>query len=87
MAVLVTMSAAGMDTSAYDQTAEKLTAVIKKQPGFIGHVACETPDGMSVAEVWATREQFDRWFEENVKPNVPFDIKPEIIDAYNLIQP
>lgn len=87
MAVLVRMSASGMETSNYDQASQGLSALVKQQPGFIMHVAYETPDGMSVGEVWESREQYEKWFDENVKPNVPFDIKQEVIELHNVIQP
>jgi hypothetical protein len=52
MAILARMSAAGMDLSNYDQAGEGLTELVKKQPGFIIHVAYKTPDGVGVGEVW-----------------------------------
>ncbi len=87
MAVLARMSAAGMDLSNYDQAGEGLTELVKKQPGFIIHVAYKTPDGVGVGEVWESGEQSDKFFNENVKPNVPFEIKREVIELHNLVQP
>jgi hypothetical protein len=87
MAVLARMSAAGMDLSNYDQAGEGLTELVKKQPGFIIHVAYKTPDGVGVGEVWESREQSEKFFNENVKPNVPFEIKREVIELHNLVQP
>jgi len=87
MAVLARMSAAGMDLSNYDQAGEGLTELVKKQPGFIIHVAYKAPDGVGVGEVWESREQSEKFFNENVKPNVPFEIKREVIELHNLVQP
>jgi hypothetical protein len=87
MAILARMSAAGMDLSNYDQAGEGLTELVKKQPGFIIHVAYKTPDGVGVGEVWESREQSDKFFNENVKPNVPFEIQREVIELHNLVQP
>jgi len=87
MAVLVRMSAAGMDLSNYDQAGEGLTELVRKQPGFIIHVAYKTPDGVGVGEVWESSEQSEKFFNENVKPNVPFEIKREVIELHNLVQP
>jgi hypothetical protein len=87
MAVLARMSAVGMDLSNYDQAGEGLTELVKKQPGFIIHVAYKTPDGVGVGEVWESREQSEKFFNENVKPNVPFEIKREVIELHNLVQP
>ena len=87
MTVLVRMSAAGMKTSNYDEASAQLTELVQKQPGFMMHVSYKTPDGMGVGEVWESREQYETWFNENVKPNVPFDIKQEFIEVHNVIQP
>jgi hypothetical protein len=87
MALLARMSAVGMDLSNYDQAGEGLTELVKKQPGFIIHVAYKTPDGVGVGEVWESREQSEKFFNENVKPNVPFEIKREVIELHNLVQP
>lgn len=35
---------------------------------------------MGVSEVWKSRQQYEKWFDENVKPNVPFEIKQEVIE-------
>jgi len=87
MAVLVRMSATGMETSNYDEASQGLTELVKKQPGFVMHVAYKTSDGMGVGEVWDSRQQYEKWFDENVKPNVPFEIKQEVIELHNVIQP
>jgi hypothetical protein len=87
MAILVRMSASEMETSNYDEASQGLTELVKKQPGFVIHVAYKTADGMGVGEVWESRQQYEKWFDENVKPNVPFEIKQEFIELHNVIQP
>jgi hypothetical protein len=77
MAVLVRITAPGMDQAAYDQGAPVLHELVKKQPGFIMHVAYPTPGGFSVGEVWESQAQQESWFNEHVTPNLP----PEIVDA------
>jgi len=81
------MSAAGMELSTYDQASAQLTQLVKKQPGFLMHVAYTTADGMAVGEVWERREQFDTWFNDYVKPNVPVEITREVIELHNVVQP
>ena len=87
MAVLVRNTPAGMDTATYDKISAGLIPSIKKQPGFLMHVAYVTPEGLVVGEVWETRQQHQKWFDENVKPNVPTEIKQEVIELHNLVQP
>jgi heme-degrading monooxygenase HmoA len=87
MAVLVRMTAAGMDEATYDQVSAHLTSAMKQQPGFIMHVAYPTPDGFYVAEVWESLAHFETWFSESVKPNVPAEIQPQVTDLHAVVQP
>jgi heme-degrading monooxygenase HmoA len=86
MAVLVRMTAAGMDAATYDQASTQLASLVRKQPGFMMHVAYPSPGGFSVGEVWESRGQFETWFNENVKPNVP-GVQHEVIDLHAVVQP
>jgi heme-degrading monooxygenase HmoA len=87
VAVLVRMSAAGMETATYDQISPGLVDLVKKQPGFIMHVAYRTPGGLTVGEIWESLEQHEKFFNENVKPNVPAEIEQEVIELHNVVQP
>lgn len=86
MAVLVRMSADGMDAATYDQVSSILTDLVKKQPGFMMHVAYPSPGGFSVGEVWESEGHFDDWFRENVAPNVP-RVEYEVINLHAVVQP
>lgn len=86
MAVLVRMTAAGMDQATYDKAAAQLVALMKQQPGFIMHVAYPSPGGFSVGEVWESRGQYETWFNENVRPNVPAEIQQEVIELHAVVQ-
>ena len=68
MAVLVRISAAGMNQAPYDLAAPGLHELVKKQPGFIIHVAYPTSDGFNVGEVWESQVQHDSWFNDHVRP-------------------
>jgi heme-degrading monooxygenase HmoA len=76
-----------MSAAQYDQAAPPLVEQLKKQPGFVVHVAYEDSGGLVVAEVWDTQEQHDTWFDANVKPNVPFEITQEVIDLHSVHAP
>jgi hypothetical protein len=86
MAVLVSITAPGMDAATYDQVSAQLTDLIKQASGFVIHVAYPSPGGFSVGEVWGSRGQFETWFNENVKPNVP-GVQHEVIDLHAVLQP
>ncbi len=87
MAVLYRHHVAGADVATYDQVSTQLIPQLKQQSGFIYHVAFGTPDGFTVSEIWESREQHDRWFDEQVKPNVPLEITVEAIDVHNIVTP
>jgi len=78
---------AAMSPAQYDESAPRLVAMLKKQPGFLLHVSYEDADGFVVAEVWETREQHDAWFDTNVKPNIPMEITQEVIDLHSVHKP
>ena len=77
MAVLVRITATGMNQAAYDQAAPGLYELVKKQDGFIIHVAFPTPDGFGIGEVWESQAQQESWFKTHVTPNLP----PAVLDA------
>ena len=86
MAALVRMTAAGMDAATYDQASMQLAGLVKKQPGFMMHVAYPSLGGFSVGEVWESPGEFEAWFNENVKPNVP-GVQHEVIELCAVVQP
>jgi heme-degrading monooxygenase HmoA len=78
---------APMTKTQYDEAAPALTALLKKQPGFVVHVAYEDASGFVVAEVWETQEQHDTWFDANVKSNIPVEITQEVINLHSVHTP
>jgi hypothetical protein len=87
MAVLIRHRAAGIAPAQYDQISPPLLAELKDEPGFVLHVAFEDSQGFCVAEIWETKEQHDSYFNEKVVPNVPAEIKQEVINLHNVFPP
>jgi heme-degrading monooxygenase HmoA len=89
MAVLVRISATGMDQATYDQMAPGLHELVKKQPGFIIHIAYPTPNGFGIGEVWESQAQQEAWFNANVKPKLPDSsaMSTEYIQLHAVVQP
>lgn len=79
-------SASSCDGHPYDQASTQVADLVKKQPGFMMHVAYPSPGGFSVGEVWDSQRQFETWFNENVKPNVP-GVQHEVTELHALVQP
>ncbi len=89
MAVLVRISATGLDEATYDQISAGLTSLIPEQPGFLMHVAYPVPGGFAVGEVWETQAQQEAWYNGFVLPNLPDPdaMSTEYIELHNVIQP
>ena len=70
MAVGVVIQFSGGTLAQYDQVIEKMgfTAGGKGAPGSMFHWITDTPDGLRVTDVWESREQFDRFAQEQIGP-------------------
>ena len=85
MSVLARLSASGMTTDTYDKASEQLTPLVLSAPGFVAHVAFVGDDGFHVSEIRASRDDFQNWFDNNVKPNVP-GVKVDMVrEVHNVI--
>ena len=89
MAILVKISAAGMDQSVYDQMVPAVHPLMKKQPGFIIHVGHAIPGGFAVEEVWESKTQHDAWYNEFIMPNVPDPdaMSIEYVELHSVVEP
>ena len=87
MPVLIRHRVDGFTMADYDQISPPLVALVKQQPGFVFHVAYEDSQGACVAEVWETKEQHDSFFNEHVVPNVPGEIKQEVVELHAVHKP
>lgn len=87
MAVLIRHRAQGITLAQYDEISPRLLEEIKKAPGFVLHTAFEDSQGFCVAEIWDLKEQHDAYFDEKVVPNVPAEIKQEVIELHNVFTP
>ena len=70
MAVAIEMDFKGATLEQYDEVL-KLMGLAQGSPlppGGITHWAAQTDDGIRVVDVWETREQFDRFAQEQIGP-------------------
>jgi hypothetical protein len=86
MAVLARVIAPDMDTAAYDRVSVFLQELLKKQPGFVLHLAYPDASGFYIGEVWESRSQFEAWLTQYVKPNVP-GIQHSVVELHAVVQP
>jgi len=70
MPVAVEMNFSGATIDQYDQILEKmgLTPGGSVPPGAISHWVAKTDGGMRVVDVWETREQYERFAQEQIGP-------------------
>jgi hypothetical protein len=83
MAVAVEINFRGATLDQYDQVLEKmgLTQGGPLPPGAISHWVAKTDDGIRVVDVWETKEQFERFAQEQIGPytrEVGIEEEPEI---------
>jgi len=56
----------------------QLMPLMRASEGFISHAGGSSPTGgWRVVEVWESEEDGQKWFDENVKPNLPPDVVPD----------
>ena len=70
MAVAVQQDFSGATLDQYNQVVEKMgfTPGGPGAPGGIFHWVINTDDGIRVVDVWETREQFERFAQEQIIP-------------------
>ena len=70
MAVAVQIDCEGATLEQYDEVCQKM-GLTPKGPGpagAISHFATMTDSGLRVVDVWESREQFDRFAQEQIGP-------------------
>jgi hypothetical protein len=83
MPVAVEMNFTGATLDQYDQVIEKmgLTPGGSVPPGAISHWVAKTEVGIRVVDVWESKEQFERFAQEQIGPysrEVGMDGEPEL---------
>jgi hypothetical protein len=70
MAVAVEMNFRGATLGQYDEVVGKMgfTPQGKGAPGGIFHWVTETDDGLRVVDVWESKEQYERFAQEQIGP-------------------
>lgn len=78
MPVLMIGDVPNLTEEVYAGMLEQLMPLLRASKGFIAHSGGPNPaGGWRVVEMWETEEDGQRWFDENVKPNLPPDIVPD----------
>lgn len=77
MAVLVTAEVPGQTRQGYDAMLAALEEALRSAPGFVMHTAHSIEGGWRILEVWKSKAEADRWYAQQVAPNLPPGIHPK----------
>jgi hypothetical protein len=70
MAVLVTSDLPGV-TGLEERERAPMMKLLRKQKGLIVHADGPSDRGWRAVSIWQSREDFERFFEAAIKPNLP----------------
>jgi heme-degrading monooxygenase HmoA len=86
--ISMTNHAPGMPAAAYDDAMAHVGEALRRSEGFISHAAQVTAEGVTVTEVWESREQWRQWFDVSVKPHLPPNApEPTVVELHNVLHP
>jgi hypothetical protein len=78
MPILMRAEVHGQTQEGYHAVFEALAPLYKASPGFIAHLSHPIEGGWCVMDVWSTKEQFEKFFTQNVVHRLPTTVRPKI---------
>ena len=75
MAVL--FRATGIPKEGYEQVVSQVGDKLVRAPGFVAHGAGPADGAYQVVELWESREDVERWLEEDIRPVLPPGMEPQ----------
>jgi hypothetical protein len=77
MTVLMIAEVPNLTEEIYGGMVGQMMPLMRAAKGFVSHAGGPAPTGgWRVVEIWDSEEDGQRWFDENVKPNLPPEIVP-----------
>jgi heme-degrading monooxygenase HmoA len=78
------INAVGRPPAVYDAVMADVAEPRRRAPGFTSHTAHVENAGITVTEVWETREQWRAWFDTSLPPHLPAHAAdPAVIDLHH----
>ena len=79
MPVLTIAEQPNLDEATYASIFEQLMPLLRSANGFMSHAGGPSPaGGMRIVEIWESEADSHRFFEENLKPNLPPGVVPDL---------
>jgi hypothetical protein len=77
MPVLMIAEVPNLTEEIYGALVGQMKPLMQASQGFISHAGGPNPGGgWRVVEMWESEEDGQKWFDDNVKPNLPPEIVP-----------
>jgi hypothetical protein len=78
MPVLAAFEQPNLDEGTYASMLEQLMPLLRSVNGFISHAGGPSPaGGMRIIEIWESETDSQKFFDENLKPNLPPGVIPD----------
>jgi hypothetical protein len=79
MPVLMIAEQPNLDEGAYAAMLAQLMPLLRSANGFIAHAGGPSPaGGIRVTEIWESEADSQTFFNENLKPNLPPGVVPDL---------
>src|ERR1022692_135769 len=79
MPVLLVAEQPNLDEGTYASMLEQLMPLLRSANGFMSHAGGPSPaGGMRIIEIWESEADQQKFFNENLKPNLPPGLVPDL---------
>jgi hypothetical protein len=79
MPVLLITEQPSLDKKTYSSMLEQLMPVLRSANGFMSHAGGPSPaGGIRIIEMWESEADSRKFFNENLKPNLPPGVVPDL---------
>lgn len=88
MAILMTAHQSGGTADEAARFRSLLHEKLRQAPGFIFHVDGPIDGGWQIVNAWETRADYERWFEQEVKPHLRAGqggVQPSFTELANVV--
>jgi hypothetical protein len=79
MPVLMIGEQPNLDRGNYESMLEQLMPLLRSSKGFVSHAGGPSPaGGTRIVEIWESKSDSQTFFDENLKPNLPPGVVPDL---------